>query len=747
MKKTIAIIMILGLIFTLLSGCSKKKDKEEEKDITTDNKVGMGRYVEEEIAFPESIKAEEYLTLTINPEGSLELYAYHENMYEKYIYTEDKNWVKEASSGLEAFDNRIAEVMIENVFYGEDGRQYLLGNTAEYHHVLYRLGDQGEFEKLAIAKFDELYEDYDPPFAKRAKTIKVLENGMIAVLFINPELVVLSSDGQTVVEELSTDYKGMITAKGNILYYTNQNDELLGINPETGEEKAAVKMDITNPGTIVFDASILENKDDSIFLCNHNGIHAYQLEGSLWETIVDGSQTSLSMPTLVLTKFLIGKEDDFYVVMRNDTSSIIKHIYFDTNAAANAQVELTIFSMEENMAVRQAVGAFNTAHSDVKINYRVAKSDQTLEFSYGIKNMQQSIPDSDYINALNTELLAGRGADILILDNLSYNSYIEKGVLEDMTDIFKPMIESGELLPNIAENYMQDGKVYVMPARIKIPVIYGKSDAVKAAESLQSLAEYTGKGTEVPIFTPIDDRAMAAWSYLLYSDQLLNDKNVIDEAKLQDFLKHIQTIAENSRSQGEPMIGGKNNTSGKIIVGYWTTGDLNMYKNSVLANMEVLCDFDDFAIPFTVMKQWEGEYQIVNKSYEANALIGINNAGKHKDLAREFVKLLFSEETQKLSNLNGLPVNTKALEHMAQIKKPDQITYGNQEITFFCTYPTPEEKGKILEEIRSLTHPMENNRTLLDMILDEAERYLRGDITVEQAAQNIVSSINTYLSE
>ena len=47
MKKTIAIIMILGLIFTLLSGCSKKKDKEEEKDITTDNKVGMGRYVEE----------------------------------------------------------------------------------------------------------------------------------------------------------------------------------------------------------------------------------------------------------------------------------------------------------------------------------------------------------------------------------------------------------------------------------------------------------------------------------------------------------------------------------------------------------------------------------------------------------------------------------------------------------------------------------------------------------------------------
>jgi ABC-type glycerol-3-phosphate transport system substrate-binding protein len=747
MKKTIAIIMILGLIFTLLSGCSKKKDKEEEKDITTDNNTAMGRYVEEDIAFPGNIKAEEYLTLAINPEGSLELYVYHENIYEKYIYSEDKNWVNEASSGLEAFDNLITEVYIENVFYGEDGRQYLLGNNAEYHHVLYRLGDQGEFEKLAIAKFDELYEDYDPPFAKRAKTIKVLENGMIAVLFITPELVILSPDGQTVVEELSTDYNGMITAKGNVLYYTNQNDELLGINPETGEEKAPIKMDITNLGANVFDSSLLESKEDSLFLCNKNGIHTYQLEGSIWETIVDGSQTSLSMPTHTLDKFLIGKEDDFYIVMRKDTGAIIKHIYFDTNAAANAQVELTIFSMEDNMAVRQAVGAFNTTHTDVKINYRIAKTDQTMDFSYGIKNMQQSIPDGDYINALNTELLAGRGADILILDNLSYSSYIEKGVLEDITDIFKPMIESGELLPNIAENYMQDGKVYVMPARIKLPVIYGKSDAVKAADSLQSLAEYAGKGTEVPLFTPIDNRAMAAWCYLLYSDQLVNDKNEIDEAKLQDFLKHTQAIVENTQAQGEPMIGGKNNTSGKIIVGYWTLGDINVYKKSVLANMEVMSDFDDFAIPLTVMKEWEGKYQIVNNSYEANALIGINSAGKHKDLAREFVKLLFSEETQRQSNMDGLPVNTKALEHMVQIVEQDQITYGNQEITILCTYPTPEEKGMILEEIRSLTHPMENNIALLDMILDEAERYLRGDITVEQASQNIVSSINTYLSE
>jgi hypothetical protein len=42
---------------------------------------------------------------------------------------------------------------------------------------------------------------------------------------------------------------------------------------------------------------------------------------------------------------------------------------------------------------------------------------------------------------------------------------------------------------------------------------------------------------------------------------------------------------------------------------------------------------------------------------------------------------------------------------------------------------------------------MVNDITIVDMILDEAERYLRGDITAEQAASNAVSSIHLYQSE
>ena len=47
------------------------------------------------------------------------------------------------------------------------------------------------------------------------------------------------------------------------------------------------------------------------------------------------------------------------------------------------------------------------------------------------------------------------------MDGLSAESYIEKGILEDMT----PMLETvkGELMPNILSAYTMENKVYMLP--------------------------------------------------------------------------------------------------------------------------------------------------------------------------------------------------------------------------------------------------------------------------------------------
>jgi ABC-type glycerol-3-phosphate transport system substrate-binding protein len=137
--------------------------------------------------------------------------------------------------------------------------------------------------------------------------------------------------------------------------------------------------------------------------------------------------------------------------------------------------------------------------------------------------------------------------------------------------------------------------------------------------------------------------------------------------------------------------------------------------------------------------------------FRANALIGINSAGKQKDLAKEFVNLLFSDEIMESEFGEGFPVNKSALTKICQTnmgKKGDGMALGTDDgDKIMISYPTEQECKQNIERISSLDTPVENDEILFNMILDEAEKYLRGDITAEQAADNAISNTKTYLSE
>lgn len=60
-----------------------------------------------------------------------------------------------------------------------------------------------------------------------------------------------------------------------------------------------------------------------------------------------------------------------------------------------------------------------------------------------------AVTTSDAIRTLNTEVMAGEGPDILFMDGLPVNSYIEKGLLADVSDVMNPLISDGKLLKTL----------------------------------------------------------------------------------------------------------------------------------------------------------------------------------------------------------------------------------------------------------------------------------------------------------
>ncbi len=744
MRKVMWVILVILLLIPAVTGCSSKDNKGTEVDKAIESGLSMGRYVEENIALPPGVTSTEFVSITISPEKDIELYAYNDSSYEKYLNI-NGNWSKVDSEALQVFNNINANnFMIRDVFYGEDKKQYLLGDTiSEYHNALYRLSDTGEYEKVELKRFDDSYEEWgNIPY--RPKVLKVLENGMIAAVYLWKIVELYSSDGQSIISEFNCGRSCVLSVEGNTLYYTDQNDkELISNNVETKEEGALRPIEITS-----LDSGILDTKEGTAYVSDVNGIHLNKEGGSIWETLIDGSQCSLSKPSCVLTKFLLGAEKDFYfIITTNDYSDIeIKHIYYDETVSSEPPIELSIFSIEDNPTIRQAVTIFQKNHPDVSINFRIANLNKRVKYTYGIKDPEQTITLKDQINALNTELLAGRGADILVLDGMPIEAYIEKGVLEDMGDIFTLMKASGELLPNITNPYYLDDKVYVMPIRIKLPIIYGSKEAVNSANSLDEFADYARKNKEIPVLNTSNYRALAAWFLMTYYNQLVNTDNELDEAALQGFLETISAISEATNASDDVELDFMNSSKGSVK-GYWIDSCLDAHQKKIQANIEEVGGIEDYAIIDEVVQEWEGSFRVINNSFKASGLVGINSAGNQKELAKEFVQLLFSTDIQRYDLLDGFPVNQAAMEEWIRVDKDSSIGIAGDGYGIKAQYPTEKRRKLLYESICAVDKPMVNDMTMADMILDEAERYLRGDITAEQASNNTVASINLYLSE
>ena len=157
---------------------------------------------------------------------------------------------------------------------------------------------------------------------------------------------------------------------------------------------------------------------------------------------------------------------------------------------------------------------------------------------------------TDALKTLNTEIMAGKGPDILILDGISSETYAEQGMLEDLSGILK---EAG-LLDNIESAYTkEDGSIYEMPVKFGIPMIEGNKEDVQEVTDLASLADVLTKHKDeygltsesiykLPLLysmypqallEKLADNSSAAW---------MKKDGTLDEEKIKVFLEQSERI-------------------------------------------------------------------------------------------------------------------------------------------------------------------------------------------------------------
>ncbi|MDE7267007.1 MAG: extracellular solute-binding protein, partial [Lachnospiraceae bacterium] len=499
-------------------------------------------------------------------------------------------------------------------------------------------------------------------------------------------------------------------------------------------------------------------------IAGDKGLHRHVIGGSAVEQVIDASLSSFGNPSRPIVHAMELENEEF--LAQFEDGSLIK-FYYDATVPTVPNDKLVLYSLEDNDTVRQAIAAYQTANPGMFVEYEVALEGDGVTREDALKN-------------LSTRLLNGEGPDILLLNDMPIDTYVEKGILLDMSDVIEEVKSSDGLYENLITPFMQDGSIYVTPIEFQLPLIMGEREYVEKSKNYkgyaQSIVELRTANPEGMIILDCNETGIAMRYMLPCAAAWKNEDGSINEGNIREFLELTKMISDAQMSgisqknvsdysdlgvfryndgsdgqfdwgfyfkmidAGSFMQNGCKMASGNVYSTSSLSEALSMPKNEGCENLSV--------------SLFDGQSKNV---YMPETLTGINAQSKNTEAAKSFVKLMLSQEVQT-STFRGLPINKAALETvLAQYddtleKEEPYMMYGGSDQEgnswFWNAWWFDEEQKQLIRDWASQAQtPYIKDSVLEDAVQNACVEYLKGRIGLDAAVADIVKSTAIYMSE
>ena len=741
-RKAAAWLLILAAVTVMAAGCGPKPGGTEAGGAdapTADNggagdnsDVPRGRYVEQELAFPFDPSTEMMEAMMLSPEGDLLVLTYNQEM-ENRIYRMEVTGEWNMDEALTA---SIPEGSMLLKMNGTKDAAYYYLTQGEERYIGKMAWDSQKMERLA-----------DPAFEKdgiyNISDFLAADSGAVLFSLMDGKTVVWKPEDGVSLQLYQKNRNSTLNTSSTLVgdtYITAGDLGFLAYDMETGKELETIPY---QTGDSDAEGSLAAGEGDDIYLCNAAGIHHMALSGTMWETIVDGSLNSLSLPGIRISKMCVGKNNDFFVWYEKDENPVLAHYVYDPDTISVPTSTLNVYGLDlsEKYLIRQGAIRFQMENPDIRV-----------EVIDGRKQME-GMMDADIIRSLNEELLTGAGADVLVLDGLPGKSYIEKGILEDMSELLAPFTESGEIYRNLTGHFRRsDGSVYEVPVRVLFPVVYGEAGATASLSSLQAYLEYqespgAGSISGKTVYENILRRLA-----FLYDRELWDDDGKLKEEELTDLLEAAMRTGEHSGARvlyPEDEDNGAGKRYNLVAENGFTTPDhLGIMAGDNQASLELPREMAEMSLSFAVMREKGYPLQSVNHTFYPEERVAINRNSRQKETAERFVTFLLSEQIQGEDVEDGFPVTRAGVERWKQRQIVMSYGTGNWEgLMIYGDYPTESERKLLLDMIPDLDNPVVPDPTVLSIMAEESEGYFSGTQDLPAAVKAIISKVTLYRAE
>lgn len=787
MKKlriAISSLLCASLFFTTACGASD--------DTATNVSTEKGRFVQSMIT-PENAKNSSNSNLLKDPSGK---FIFFSGDYTKKYESSDNGdtWAESDGPGAKNPD-------IQNSIYGitSDAEGNLYGiiyefseDTSQSSSSFVKLLEDGTFEKISFPEM-KTYQD-DPTLTSDIMIATILPNGKALIYFtaytsfntVNEDssatsiTIAETSFSENDVEQqdikiigvfdISTGQKEIdlssFAPNWDPSSYASNKDTLILFDSEGNGTKINLS-DGSVAGTIsipMSDNGYLQgsyNLTDDGTLYSLDSTALYKITDSATEKIADSAPFAFGAPSAFTNNLYLLDDQNFIASVQSMGNTDIYKYTYDPNATKDPNKVLTVWSLNDDSSIRSLISEFSQTNPDATITYTPAIAD--IYSTYSSSEQENTTTQDDAIKALNTELLSGKGPDIIFLDGLSAASYAEKGTLLDLTD----KVDTSKIFKEILDASKSDGKLYSLPTHFSIPLLVGEKDSFSSVSTQTDLAKAIAAGKDIVVnnnndtsdpfasipenerpvikFESFDELFSTMWN--TSANAIIAD-NKLQEEELRTFLTNIKTISDKYKL-AQPLVSGDSSYSGGDVAMISSTGAV--YYGSSMGYMDQRALYG--ALDYNYISSLEmfkmdatsedvsfiGFPGLSDGVWNPTGLLAVNANSKKSDFAVEFVNTAFSLEAQSVFN-NGLPVTQEAVD--AQIKQIDEM---------YKKYPNETSPSSFTFDFSTITSKIKTpyfyDAQTYSKVNTAAYSFCEGSTDLDATINKIKEDFRSYLAE
>ena len=451
-------------------------------------------------------------------------------------------------------------------------------------------------------------------------------------------------------------------------------------------------------------------EDGTFLLTNSDGLSSYDLASGTVQTIASWRE--------------LGAQADAEQIFRTDGG----YVLFSPNEAALTLVLWKAGAGSAKQVLTLAVAAdcpvwyeftqlfenFNLSQQEYQIDYTIYS-----DSPYG---------DAEPMDVLRTKIMAGQSPDLFAFysDGNQAPPLAPRAVCADLRELL-PDVTDDSLLPGLFDLLTQDGALYELPLTVRVDTLIMPSNLIDSPgvtlEDLEIAREKMPSGW-VPVDSWNTPENLFGLTAAFCIGRFTDRENGTCNFETQEFIN----ILDWCRNWG-----GDGSTP--------EAPEKTLMKLGWISSLSWLASRGDIA------KTWfDGAgytyagYPVGSggSAYLVLASLGVSTSCQNRAGAKAFLAYCFSGKQE-----SGLPANRKALrEELAQYKLGNRTNWYGEPETI-----SEADEEKFMELLGSVTVLEGMDKSLEDILSEEANAYFAGAATAEQTARTIQSRASLYLQE